>query len=109
MVRITDPERSRSFYEALGFTFAGDFDIVRDAQLEATNTSSRRRVRTPRLRTRQRRSRCRRKDRQCPRPALPPWCSSRIRRVAGFRESGHSERASLLDARSRARPSAGPP
>jgi catechol 2,3-dioxygenase-like lactoylglutathione lyase family enzyme len=37
MVRITDPERSRSFYEALGFTFAGDFDIVRDAQLEATN------------------------------------------------------------------------
>jgi len=37
MVGITDPERSRSFYEALGFTFAGDFDIVRDAQLEATN------------------------------------------------------------------------
>jgi hypothetical protein len=36
-VRIIDPERSRSFYEALGFTFAGDFDIVRDAQLEATN------------------------------------------------------------------------
>jgi hypothetical protein len=37
MVRITDSERSRSFYEALAFTFAGDFDIVRDAQLEATN------------------------------------------------------------------------
>ena len=37
MVRITDPERSRAFYEALGFTFAGDFDIVRDGQLEATN------------------------------------------------------------------------
>jgi lactoylglutathione lyase len=37
MVRITDPERSRSFYEALGFTFAGDFDIVRDGELEATN------------------------------------------------------------------------
>ena len=37
MVRITDPERSRGFYEALGFTFAGDFDIVRDGQIEATN------------------------------------------------------------------------
>ena len=37
MVRITDPERSRAFYEALGFTFAGDFDIVRGGQLEATN------------------------------------------------------------------------
>ena len=37
MVRITDPERSRMFYEALGFTFAGDFDIVRDGQREATN------------------------------------------------------------------------
>jgi lactoylglutathione lyase len=37
MVRITDPEKSRSFYEALGFSFAGDFDIVRDGQVEATN------------------------------------------------------------------------
>jgi lactoylglutathione lyase len=37
MVRITDPERSRAFYEALGFTFARDMDIVRDAELEATN------------------------------------------------------------------------
>src|ERR1044072_4293102 len=37
MYRITDPERSRAFYEALGFTFAGDFDIVRDGQVEATN------------------------------------------------------------------------
>jgi lactoylglutathione lyase len=37
MVRITDPERSRAFYEALGFRFSGDFDIVRDGQLEATN------------------------------------------------------------------------
>ena len=37
MVRITDPERSRAFYEALGFTSAGDFDIVRDGQREATN------------------------------------------------------------------------
>src|SRR6476620_7755846 len=37
MVRITDPEKSRAFYEALGFTFAGDFDIVRDGEVEATN------------------------------------------------------------------------
>ncbi len=37
MVRITDPEKSRAFYEALGFTFAGEFDIVRDGQREATN------------------------------------------------------------------------
>jgi lactoylglutathione lyase len=37
MVRITDPEKSRAFYEALGFTFERDMDIVRDGQLEATN------------------------------------------------------------------------
>jgi lactoylglutathione lyase len=37
MVRITDPERSRSFYEALGFEFERDMDIVRDGELEATN------------------------------------------------------------------------
>jgi lactoylglutathione lyase len=37
MVRITDPERSRGFYEALGFTFSRDMDIVREGQLEATN------------------------------------------------------------------------
>ena len=37
MYRITDPEKSRRFYEALGFTFAGDFDIVRDGEVEATN------------------------------------------------------------------------
>jgi lactoylglutathione lyase len=37
MVRITDPERSRAFYEALGFTFDRDMDIVRDGQKEATN------------------------------------------------------------------------
>ena len=37
MVRITDPDKSRAFYEALGFTFAGDFDIVRNGELEATN------------------------------------------------------------------------
>ncbi|MBA3381785.1 MAG: VOC family protein [Actinobacteria bacterium] len=37
MVRITDPEKSRSFYEALGFRFSNDMDIVREGQLEATN------------------------------------------------------------------------
>jgi lactoylglutathione lyase len=37
MVRITDPERSRAFYEALGFRFERDMDIVRDGELEATN------------------------------------------------------------------------
>jgi lactoylglutathione lyase len=37
MVRITDPARSRAFYEALGFSFSRDMDIVRDGQLEATN------------------------------------------------------------------------
>jgi lactoylglutathione lyase len=37
MVRITDPKRSRAFYEALGFRFSRDMDIVRDGQLEATN------------------------------------------------------------------------
>ena len=37
MVRITDPEKSRAFYEALGFRFTRDLDIVRDGELEATN------------------------------------------------------------------------
>jgi lactoylglutathione lyase len=37
MVRITDPERSRAFYEALGFRFSNEMDIVREGQLEATN------------------------------------------------------------------------
>jgi lactoylglutathione lyase len=37
MVRITDPERSRAFYEALGMEFRRDLDIVRDGELEATN------------------------------------------------------------------------
>jgi lactoylglutathione lyase len=37
MVRIADPERSRGFYEALGFTFSREMDIVRDGELEATN------------------------------------------------------------------------
>jgi lactoylglutathione lyase len=37
MVRITDPARSRAFYEALGFRFEREMDIVRDGQKEATN------------------------------------------------------------------------
>ena len=37
MYRITDPEKSRAFYEALGFEFRREFPIVRDGELEATN------------------------------------------------------------------------
>jgi lactoylglutathione lyase len=37
MVRITDPEKSRAFYEALGMEFRRDLPIVRDGELEATN------------------------------------------------------------------------
>jgi lactoylglutathione lyase len=37
MVRITDPGRSRAFYEALGMEFTRELDIVREGQLEATN------------------------------------------------------------------------
>jgi lactoylglutathione lyase len=37
MVRITDPARSRAFYEALGFRFSRELDIVRNGELEATN------------------------------------------------------------------------
>src|ERR1700758_4889135 len=37
MVRITDPQKSRAFYEALGFRFDRDMDIVRGGELEATN------------------------------------------------------------------------
>jgi lactoylglutathione lyase len=37
MVRITDPATSRAFYEALGFRFSRDMDIVRNGELEATN------------------------------------------------------------------------
>ncbi len=36
MVRITDPERSRAFYEALGFEFRRESPIVRNGELEAT-------------------------------------------------------------------------
>jgi lactoylglutathione lyase len=37
MYRITDPERSRAFYEALGFELRRDMDIVRNGEREATN------------------------------------------------------------------------
>ena len=37
MVRITDPDRSRAFYEALGFRFESEMDIVRNGEREATN------------------------------------------------------------------------
>ncbi len=37
MCRVTDPEKSRTFYEALGFTFSREMDIVRNGEVEATN------------------------------------------------------------------------
>lgn len=37
MVRVTDPEKSRAFYEALGFRFEHEMDIVRGGEREATN------------------------------------------------------------------------
>jgi lactoylglutathione lyase len=36
MYRITDPERSRTFYEALGLEFRRESDIVRNGEREAT-------------------------------------------------------------------------
>ena len=37
MYRITDPARSRVFYEALGLEFRRELPIVRNGELEATN------------------------------------------------------------------------
>jgi lactoylglutathione lyase len=37
MYRITDPPKSRAFYEALGLEFRREFDIVRNGETEATN------------------------------------------------------------------------
>ena len=37
MYRITDPEKSRAFYEALGLEFRREMDIVRGGEKEATN------------------------------------------------------------------------
>ena len=37
MLRITDPEKTRAFYEALGLELRRDMDIVRNGEKEATN------------------------------------------------------------------------
>ena len=37
MLRITDPAKSRAFYEALGMEFRHEMDIVRNGEKEATN------------------------------------------------------------------------
>src|SRR5437764_12637820 len=37
MVRITDPDRSRAFYTALGFEPGHESPIIRNGELEATN------------------------------------------------------------------------
>jgi lactoylglutathione lyase len=37
MLRITDLDRSRAFYEALGMELRRDLDIVRNGEKEATN------------------------------------------------------------------------
>jgi lactoylglutathione lyase len=37
MYRIVDPDRSRVFYEALGFEYRRESPIVRNGELEATN------------------------------------------------------------------------
>ena len=37
MVRVTDPTKSRAFYEALGFRFSSEMDIIRGGEREATN------------------------------------------------------------------------
>ena len=37
MIRVTDPDRSRRFYEALGMEFRRELPIVRDGHHEATN------------------------------------------------------------------------
>jgi lactoylglutathione lyase len=37
MYRITDPDRTRAFYEALGFEYRRDHPIIRDGEKEATN------------------------------------------------------------------------
>jgi catechol 2,3-dioxygenase-like lactoylglutathione lyase family enzyme len=39
MYRITDPEKNRAFYEALGFEFRREFPIVRDVSSRQPTTS----------------------------------------------------------------------
>ncbi|HEX4680628.1 MAG TPA: VOC family protein [Gaiellaceae bacterium] len=36
MIRVTDPDKSRAFYEALGMEFRRESPIVRNGELEAT-------------------------------------------------------------------------
>src|SRR3978361_256380 len=36
MLRVTDPDKSRAFYEALGMEFRRESPIVRNGELEAT-------------------------------------------------------------------------
>lgn len=44
MYRITDPKRSRSFYEALVLEFRRDMDIVRGGEKEAARGSASSRI-----------------------------------------------------------------
>ena len=37
MLRITDPAKTRAFYESLGLEFRNEMDIVRNGEKEATN------------------------------------------------------------------------
>jgi lactoylglutathione lyase len=37
MLRVTDPQKTRAFYEALGLEFRREMDIVRNGEKEATN------------------------------------------------------------------------
>ena len=37
MLRVTDPAKTRAFYEALGLEFRREMDIVRNGEKEATN------------------------------------------------------------------------
>ena len=37
MVRVTDPDRSRAFYEALGFERGRELPLIRNGEKEATN------------------------------------------------------------------------
>jgi catechol 2,3-dioxygenase-like lactoylglutathione lyase family enzyme len=40
MYPITDPEKNREFYEALGLEFRRDMDIVRDGKKESPSPST---------------------------------------------------------------------
>ncbi len=40
MVRVTDPEKSRQFYEALGFEFERGMDIVRNGEAAGASSQS---------------------------------------------------------------------